>query len=328
MILGKFMPPHMGHKYLIDFGRHYVDELTVLVCTRGCEEIDGEKRWRWMNEMFGGAGVKLVHVTDDLPQVPEDDERFWEIWRGVVLEHMPEGTDYVFACEAYGYQLADVLDAKYVPVDRAREMVPVSATMIREDPLRHWEYLPECVRPEYVKRVCLFGPESTGKSTLAAGLAKHFETVCVGEHARPLLDHKEGVCEEVDIPLIAKGQRTSEDALALQANRLLICDTDALLTCVWSEKLFGGYSDWLYGFAMEREYDLYLLLDIDVPWVNDGQRYLEEAREDFMVRCVRMLEKAGRPYLKVSGDWGERFEVAVRACDELIECHRSKYSQL
>jgi len=323
MILGKFMPPHLGHQFLVDFGRQYVRDLTVLVCARDGEPIPGRLRWQWMREMFPQSNVRLVYVTDDLPQTPEEHPRFWDIWRDVVRRHMPDGMDYVFACEPYGFQLAEVLGAKYIPVDRARELVPISATAIRQDPLANWQYLPPCVRPHYVKRICLVGPESTGKTTLAARLARRFDTVWVGEHARPLLDHKAGVCDESDIPLIARGQVAAEEAMARQANRVLICDTDPLLTCVWSEVLFDRCPGWLRDIAEGRRYDLYLVTDIDMPWVNDGQRYLAHAREDFLGRCRELLDTLARPYVTLSGGWETRFDRAVEVTERLTKRERS-----
>jgi HTH-type transcriptional regulator, transcriptional repressor of NAD biosynthesis genes len=318
LILGKFMPPHLGHRYLVDFGRHYVRHLTVLVCTRRCEPIDGALRWRWMREMFPQADTRLVHLTDDLPQTPDEHPDFWSIWRDAIVRHVPTGPDYVFACEAYGFRLAEELGARYIPVDAQRSLVPVSATAICRDPMAHWDYLPDCVRPHYVRRICLVGPESTGKTTLARRLARHYRTVWVAEHARCLLDHKAGVCEPGDIELIARGQVASEQALARQANRLLICDTDPLLTCVWSEVLFGRCPAWLEDLAAARRYELYLLLDVDVPWVNDGQRYLPHARQDFLARCVERLERLDRPYVRLDGHWDRRLARAIQAIDRLV----------
>lgn len=316
LVLGKFMPPHRGHQLLVDFAKNYCQHLTVLVCTRTCEPIAGELRFGWMRALF--PDQHLVHITEDLPQEPADHPDFWAIWRRVCLDAAAGPIDVVFASEAYGWRLAEVLGAAFVPVDPNRQLVPCSATQVREDPMRFWPYIPEPVRPHYVQRICIFGPESTGKSTLTADLARIFDTVFVSEYARAALDHKAGVCEREDIPRIALGQRAAEDALARHANRLLICDTDALTTTVWSDWLFGDCPEWIREEARRRRYALTLLCDIDAPWVDDGQRYLSEHRAAFFQRCEAALVAHQRRYVVLRGSWAARLEVARRAIEELL----------
>ena len=132
-MLGKFLPPHRGHQYLVDFAREYCERVTVLVCTLESDPIPGELRFRWMREMF--PDQHLVHITDPLPQEPAEHPRFWDIWRGVCRRAAPDGVDVVFASEDYGHTLAQVLGAAYVPVDHGRRQVPVSGTRIRADPM-------------------------------------------------------------------------------------------------------------------------------------------------------------------------------------------------
>jgi len=316
MILGKFLPPHRGHQHLVDFARGFCESLTVLVCSIEREPIPGDLRYMWMREMF--PDVRVVSVTEELPQEPSEHPDFWQLWHDAIRRVLPEGPDYVFASEPYGFKLADVLGAQYIPVDPDRRMVPISGRMIREEPMRYWDFIPRCVRPYFVKRVCVFGPESTGKSTLARDLAEHFHTVHVTEFARGLLDQKQGRCDPEDIPLIARGQAASEDALARQANRVLICDTDLLTTSVWSDVLFGSCPAWIVEEAERREYDLYLLTDVDAPWVADSQRYLPHRREEFRDRCIRVLESRSRPYVRISGSWEQRLRQARKAVDRLI----------
>ena len=317
MILGKFLPPHAGHQYLVHFGQNFVDRLYVLVCSIQAEPIDGRLRYAWMRELF--PNVTIIHIDAELPQEPADHLHFWDIWRDTVQTAVPEPINVVFASEQYGVRLAVELGATYVPVDQARGQVPISGTAIRRDPFAHWRFIPECVRPYYVKRVCLFGPESTGKSTLARDLAQHFDTVYVPEFARSWLDPKQGVCVADDIPIIARGQRASEDALARQANRLLFCDTDMLLTTVWSDVLFGSCPEWIVQSAAHRHYDLYLLMDVDVPWVDDAQRYLPNQRHEFFDRCQTVLQQSGRCMVVISGSWQERFTQACVAVNALFD---------
>ncbi len=290
----------------------------MLVCSIAREPIPGALRFAWMREMCPDCDV--VHVTDEVPQAPEEHPDFWDIWRTLIRRHLPAGPDCVFASEPYGARLAAELGAAFVPVDVARAMVPISGTAVRTDPMRHWRFIPAPVRPYFVRRVRLVGAESTGKSTLAQRLAEHFGTVCVQEYARPWLAPKPGRCDPEDIPAIARGQIAAEDALARQAERVLFCDTDALTTLVWSEFLFGDAPLWLRQEAAGRRYDLTLLLDTDAPWIDDGTRMHGDAaaRAAFGARCVAALEALGQPYVRLGGTWDERYAGAVRAVETLL----------
>jgi len=330
MILGKFMPPHRGHQYLVDFARQYCERVHVLVCTLECEPIDGTLRYRWMQELFPQPNVRLVHITENLPQEPTDHPDFWVIWRRVVEQAVGEPIDWVFASEEYGQKLAETLGARFVPVDIGRELSSVSGSAIRADPMHYFNMLPPCVRPHYVKRVCLFGPESTGKSTLARKLAKAFNTVYVHEYARPLLDRSNGQCMPGDIPRIALGQVAAEDAMALHANRMLFCDTDALLTTIWSRTLFDDCPEWIEELAVQRTYDLYLLLDVDCEWVDDQQRFLSqpEQRSAFFNLCRDVLQSRQRPYVLVAGNWEQRFRAAKEAVENLLATPAGRLSEM
>ncbi|MGK7905619.1 MAG: AAA family ATPase [Synechococcus sp.] len=316
MILGKFMPPHLGHQYLVDFARHYVDRLSVLVCSLACEPIPGHLRFNWMRQMFPDADV--IHLTDENPQEPQDHPDFWQIWHDSIRRVLPIGPDLVFASEDYGWTLAKILGAQYIPVDRDRTLVPISGTAIRTDPLGNWNYLPPCVRPYFLCRICIIGPESTGKSTLARQLADRYRTVYVNEYARSLLDYKQGRCDYEDIDRIARGQIASEEALAPQSNRILFCDTDLITTTIWSEVLFDRCPNWIRAEADRRTYDLYLVTDCDVPWVEDCQRNHPHQREWFRDRCIRELEQRDRSFVLLSGTWEQRFLGACQAVNRFF----------
>jgi NadR type nicotinamide-nucleotide adenylyltransferase len=316
MLLGKFMPPHLGHVYLGEFASRYVDRLTIVVCSLTAEPIPGELRYRWMRELFPFDHV--VHLTDDLPQHPGEHPDFWVLWRSALERVLPGRPDFVFASEDYGRPLAAVLGGTFVPVDRDRSAVPTSGSAIRADPMRHWDYLPRCVRPHFVKRVCVFGPESTGKTTLARRLAEHFGTAWVPEYARTLLEAQQGRLDPADLPRIVCGQIASEDALARNARRVLVCDTDPLTTLIWSEVLYGACDPYVGAQADQRNYDLYLLLDVDVPWVADVARYLPEGRQTFFERCRDELARRSRRCVVLRGGWDERFAEAVRAVGEVV----------
>jgi len=316
MILGKFMPPTQGHRYLAGFGMRCCDRLSVLVCTHPDEPIPGHCRAAWMRDMLPGGEV--VHVPDDLPATPESHPRFWDLWLPVIRRAVPEPIDVVFTSEDYGPELARRIGAEHMVVDQGRAGVPVSGTAVRADPYANWRHLPETVRPWYCRRVVVFGPESTGKTTLARRLAEHFRTAWVPEYARGYLDPQGGKCVASDMACIALGQAASEDTLARQSERVLICDTDTLTTTIWSEVYFGGVAPWIADLARNRRHDLYLLCDIDVPWVDDSQRDMPHRRDEFFARCRDALERHDRPYVVIRGTWDERFHAAVAAIDHLL----------
>jgi NadR type nicotinamide-nucleotide adenylyltransferase len=316
MLLGKFMPPHLGHVYLAEFAGRYADRLTIVVGSLAREPIPGELRYHWMCELF--PFDRVIHLTDELPQEPAEHPGFWELWKNALLRILPEKPDLVFASESYGHKLAEVLGARFVPVDPARSAVPVSGTAIRTDPMTNWDYLPRCVRPYFVRRVCVCGPESTGKTTLAGRLAEEFGTVVVPEYARTLLEAQGGRIEPDDIGRIARGQAASEDALARSARKVLVCDTDLLTTVVWSNTLFGSCPDSVLREADRRHYDLTLLLYADVPWVGDPVRYLPDDRVGFFERIRAELEQRGRAYVPIRGDWPTRFRAAREAVEQLL----------
>jgi NadR type nicotinamide-nucleotide adenylyltransferase len=332
LVFGKFMPPHEGHVFLVNFARRSVRRLTILVCSLPDEPIPGELRYRWMKEMFPDANV--VHHAAIVPQEPHEHPDFWNIWKDSIGRHCPgERFDCLFTSEDYGWKMAEMLGARHVPVNRRRDLVPVSGTAVRQEPLKHWDLLPPAVRPYFAKRVCVAGPESTGKSTLVRNLAERYGTVCVEEYARSLLDEyvragrrQPGEVRYEDIETIARGQTATEDALARRANRVMFCDTDLLTTVYWSKFYFGRCPDWIEAEAARRAYDLYLLLDVDVPWVADPQRPMPdlEKRRQYLSWWQDELRRLGRPYILISGGWADRFGTACAAVDRLLPASMDK----
>jgi len=132
------------------------------------------------------------------------------------------------------------------------------------------------------------------------------------------LDPKGGHCSQQDIPLIARGHAAAEAALVRQANRVLICDTDALTTTLWSEMLFNNVPEEVLSRANAAAYDMTLLLSPDCPWVDDGTRFHSHRRLWFHGRCIEELNLRKRPFVEISGEWDERFRKACAAIDRLL----------
>ena len=311
LVIGKFLPLHQGHAHLLRVAQSLSKRLHIVVCSLADEPIAGAVRVRWVEELFPGAAVH--HLDKELPGTPEEHPRFWALWRDALTNILPEAVDRVFASEEYGARLADELGAVFHPVDLERAAVPISGTEIRARPLHHWRYLPEPVRAHYARRICVFGPESVGKTTLARRLAEHLDTVCVPEYARTYLEQRGGNLREQDLVEIARGQNALEDSLARQANRLLVMDTDALSTTLWAKKLYGRCDPKIEQLARARFADLYLLCDVDVPWVKDPVRYLPEGRTELFRQFETELKDRALPYQVIRGSWDERWRAAVDA---------------
>lgn len=315
LVIGKFMPPHRGHLHLLAAAAARVDCLTVILFTKAGEPVPGDLREAWMRELF--PGVDLRRVTEEHP-VDFADPAAWAAWIGAIRRVLPAGPDLVFSSEGYGDELARRLGARHVPVDRERAAVPVSGTMIREAPLAHWEFLPSCVRPHYALRVAVVGAESTGKTTLARGLAERHATAWAPEFARAYLEERGGACLPGDLPPIARGQAEAEERAARDADRVLVCDTDLLTTELWGERYFGEVDGEVRRISSGRRYDLTLLCENDLPWVGDGLRDSPGHRDWFRERFAAELAARGRRWVPVAGTGNARLAAAEAAVASLI----------
>jgi NadR type nicotinamide-nucleotide adenylyltransferase len=206
-----------------------------------------------------------------------------------------------------------------VLVDPARTQVPVSASLVRQKPLEAWDYLPPGVRAYYVRRVAILGAESTGKTTLAQTLARHFDTIWVPEFAHDYLAARGGICAEADMPIIAREQVAAEERLSREANRLLICDTELMTTALWSERYWGWCPDEICRPARERAkaYGLFLLCDSSVPWIDDGLRDSPGYRDWFQQRFLAELQQRKLPHVVLTGEFPARTAAAIQAVEKI-----------
>jgi NadR type nicotinamide-nucleotide adenylyltransferase len=317
LVIGKFYPPHRGHKFLIDSALRAVDRLHVIVCQREAERPAGELRASWLREIHPTANVLLI---DDDGFDPDDSElwaRNCRRWLGFI-------PDLVFTSEDYGERFAGCLGSQHVSIDRARHNVPVSGTEIRKDPLANWDYLEPAVRGYYAKRVCLIGAESTGKTTLAEALATNYQTRWVPEYGREVSERmleQNGKYDwqSQDFVEIALTQCRMENRAARECNRVLITDTDAFATSIWHRRYLHRRSPEVEAIAKsQRRPDLYLLTDTKTPFVQDGTRDGEAIREWMQGVFLEELVRQQREFEVLSGSYEERFRQAVKHIDIIL----------
>ena len=316
-VVGKFYPFHTGHRHLIKTASAHADHVTVIVCSKHDQLIPAETRARWIRQTH--PNVTVIVYDQAAAGLDDDDTAGWARATKEVLGVTP---DVVFTSERYGRSWARALGCDHYEVDRRRRTERVSGTMIRRDPIRNFGYLTAAARAHYVKRVCVIGAESTGKSTLSAALAEHYDTIWVPEYGRAYTEvgRDPGAPWTTDeFRHIARTQNWLEDFLAGQANRVLICDTNAFVTATFHEAYLGDRDAVTEEIAAQRTYDLYLLCDVDAPFEQDETGLRDERlRDPMQLSYMRHLDELGAEYVIVRGSHEERVAHAVAAIDLLL----------
>lgn len=326
-VFGKFLPFHKGHEGMIRFALTQCDFLSVLICCSDKETIPAAIRKAWMEETFPHEpkiSFEVLNYTEaELPNTSVSSESVSEIWSKKFLELFP---DYqaVITSEKYGDYIASFMNIKHIPFDPPRILYPVSATQIRENPLQEWHFLPESVQAHYCFKVVILGTESTGKTTLTQNLANALNAAFVLEAGRDLIPDSTEFTEQ-DIQRVAVGHAARIDAAQRTASPLLIIDTDIHTTKSYARFSLGidfQVPDEMY--EINRAH-LYLYLNNDVEFVQDGTRLSEEQRNLLDASHRQILEEQGVRFVEIRGTWGERFNQAlaeIRQLTSRLECFR------
>jgi HTH-type transcriptional repressor of NAD biosynthesis genes len=324
LVLGKFMPPQNGHLYLIDTAASQCNTLHVMVCSDETQPIPGELRYKWFREIYKNQpNIRIIWCQDPNPQYPNECESvdifYNKYWVPSVYKHIKK-LDVVFTSEEYGDEFGRYLGVPHVQVDQPRSHYAVSGTAVRTDPYTNWKYIPRPVRPYYTKKVVVMGPESVGKSTLMKKLAVHYDTYYVEEYGRTYteLSGTHSISNQ-DFINIAEGQVELIEKTINKGEKVIFVDTEAMTTKIFGEMYLGNEFDPtnINKIIKNQKFDLYLLLDIDVPWVDDGTREFPHARVEHFERIKKELTDNNISYVLISGDYNERFEKAVKEVDKL-----------
>lgn len=302
LVIGKFYPPHRGHEFLIRTALEQSHHVDVIVCGKPDEQPSGDLRQSWLQELFPSAAVRLI---DD--QYDSDDS---QLWARLTIEWLGYAPDAVFTSEDYGDRYAFFLQCRHVKVDQQRVHVPCCGTNIRHRPLEHWEFLSPPVRGWYVRRVCVLGAESTGTTTLAEALAVALETNWVAEYGREYsgakLSRGETCWQTNEFTHIAGEQERRENLAAREANKVLICDTNAFATTLWHRRYMGFESEQVMQIARRGKCDLYLLTGDEIPFVQDGLRDGEMIRHEMHRWFEEALKNQTVPWRLLRGSHQER----------------------
>lgn len=336
LVVGKFSPLHRGHELIINRAQEECEQVFLLSYSKpempGCEAA---RREQWLSAIF--PTTRHLAVTDERlrqwikpgegpSEVPANDadETTHRRFCGFLCQQVFGVTvEAVFTSEDYGDGFAEELTryfrerqptcpaVKHILIDRTRQRLPISGTLLRQDIHARREWLSPLVYASFVQRVCLLGGESSGKSTLAETLAREFSTSHVAEYGRELWDAKSGALVFDDMRRIAEVQIQREEAATMHANRFLFCDTSPLTTLFYSKHMFGKAEQALESLA-ERRYDFTVLCAPDFVFVQDGTRQQENFRMRQHEWYLSELSRRQIPFRLVTGSIENRI-AQVRA---------------
>ncbi|MCQ1953141.1 AAA family ATPase [Arthrobacter sp. zg-Y238] len=348
VVIGKFYPPHVGHRHLIARAAEQCTKLAVVILGSRFESITLEDRVKWLAAEFAETNVSVVGMPNDCP-VDYNSRTIWkahnEALRIALKLKGITAVDAVFSSEDYGSELAQDFGAAHVMVDRPRAAYPVSGTLCRDDLSAAWRNILKDARQDLAVRIIVVGAESTGTTTLARALTEHYresfpELVDVPEFGRQYTYDKFAAVQETkpdavlsdmvwtaeDFAVIGERQNQMENEAAARCP-LVIADTDVITTSLFERVYIGeqSYGSYLAVDRLPRR-DLYLITDHDgVPFEDDGWREAEHPRAEMTEWFKEELTAAGHSWILVSGTPEERISTATEIID-LIIAQRNRFT--
>ncbi len=332
---GKFLPIHMGHVYMMIRASTMVDELHVIVSydeeyemklfkEGGISPIPHTVRLRWWTQLTKDMPHVYVHAIYEQQTGNFSD---WVKGADKIKKAVQKEIDVVFSSEYSYTEFFNQLypTAKHVIIDADRTTYDISATKLRtEGAMKHWNMLPNIVKSYFAKKVVIVGTESCGKSTLVRNLAQLYNTTYVEEFGRVYYERLGG-CEGItlmeDYAEIAFEHKYHEREQLKKVNKVLFVDTEAIVTQFFSIAYLGVRQPILDAIAKLQKYDLWLFLEPDVEWVNDGTRSFgeQEIREKNNKLLKELLAEHKMEYITINGSYQERLEKAVHEINSLVE---------
>ena len=319
-ICGKFLPFHKGHEAMIRFALSKCDFLTVLICCSEKETTPENVRKNWIEKNFEhckNIEVKTFNYSEsELPNTSVSSQKNSKVWAEKFKMLFPD-YDIVISSEKYGDYVAEFMGIKHIVFDIPRQLFPISATAVRNDLFTNWDFLPDSVKPDFAIKIVILGTESTGKTTLTEKLAEHYKCTSVKEAGRDIVANSNSFSFD-DLILISSEHAKRIDEATTGKSPLVIIDTDIHITKSYSNFAFNReleVSDKIYN---SNKADLYLYLNNDVEYVQDGTRLSETDRNLLDLSHRGILKQHNIDFVEIKGNWEQRFEKAVEQIDKKI----------
>lgn len=335
LIIGDYMPLHMGHVNALMKASYLCDNLYIVLVynnekdKRWCDEDNfkymvPEVRARWITQLT--KSMKNIHILVVEEVVFKDKRTDISATIDKVIKEIGVHIDKLFHSNIYyAKQIKKRFPDIKVWIDQYDlKKFSVSSKKIRKSGvIKYWDDLPRIVRPYFVKKVVIVGTESSGKSTLTRHLAKLYNTNYVEEFGRTLCEELggyEGIFTPDLFPYIAYGHKMNEFEAIKYSNKVLFIDTEIIVTQYFSE-LHSGRHPILDIIAENTEYDLWIYLEPDIEWVEDGFRTYgdEETRVKNNIKLKEMLDSRNIKCEIISGSYIERIRKAIKLVDDLLE---------
>lgn len=303
LTLGKFAPFHKGHQLMIE-----MDEVIVLIYDDPIINIPLADRAGWIRKIYpritvleGDNSPNDTGYTPEIMKIQED--YVLEILNGKQVSHF-------YSSEPYGQHMSIALNAIDRQVNLSRNKIPISATKIREDSFKYKKFIHPVVYKDLITKVVLLGAPSTGKSTLAEKLAKHFNTQWMPEYGREYWEEHQ-VDNRLtldDLLVIAETHIQKEDAFVLASNQYLFSDTNAITTYLFSLDYHGKALKKLEDLAKKAEtrHDVIFVCDTDIPYDDTWDRSGDVKRKEFQQRILDDLKLRNLNYHILQGSIEER----------------------
>ncbi len=305
---------------MISFALGQCDFLSVLICCSNTETISGELRKQWINETFGCNPKLEVLVFNynesDLANTSQASEEVSKAWSVIFKKLFPEYST-VVTSEPYGDYIAGFMNVKHIPFDISRRHIPVSATTIRTNLFENYRFLPDSVKPFYAIKVVVAGTESTGKTTLTQQLAAHFNCSYVLETAREIIPFSNNF-QYSDLNTVVVAHASQISKAVLLDCPLVIIDTDIYTTMSYAQFRFTKALTPNSNLLAVNKAHLYLYLNNDVAYVQDGTRLSEDDRNRLDLSHRRILNERAIAIQEIKGSWQQRFEMAIKYINQLL----------